>query len=224
LRNPQAQLATDASSPEFKYKALYKQFEEGAYQEVMNLCDQYINLYAGNDILPKFELLKATALMYVEGFEAYKNAINFVALTYPQSDEGKQAQEIYARVLPSISSAEFKAEGDQYKIVYRFETQLDQLAMDYLEATKAALANYPKEQLQASQDYYSPQEQFVVIHGLKSPLGAKGFAETLSAERSYGMNRPYFVISSENYRVVQWHKNLIDYLDLQSVESNPSGQ
>ena len=224
LRNPQAQLATNSSSPEFKYKALYKQFEEGDYMEVITLCDEYINLYAGNDILPKFELLKATALMYVEGFEAYKNAINFVALTYPQSDEGKQAQEIYTRVLPSIASSEFKAEGDQYKIVYRFDAQEGEFAQDYLETTKTALANFPKEKLLASQDYYSPHEQFVVIHGLKSPLGAKGFAETLAGEPTYGVNRPYFVISSENYRVVQWHKNLIDYLDLQSVEANASGQ
>ena len=49
-------------------------------------------------------------------------------------------------------------------------------------------------------------------------------SETLSDDQNYGMDRPYFVISSENYRVVQWHKNLIDYLDLQSVEANPSGQ
>ncbi len=224
LRNPRAQLANGASSPEFKYKALYKLFEEGDYQQVLRLCDEYINLYTGNDILPKFELLKATALMYVEGFESYKNAVNFVALTYPQSDEGKQAQDIYGRVLPSMSSTEFKAQGDQYKIVYRFDRAQVQEAELYLETTKAALANFPKEQLQASQDYYSPQEQFVVIHGLKSPLGAKGFAETLAADQSYGVDRPYFVISSENYRVVQWHKNLIDYLDLQSVEANPSGQ
>jgi hypothetical protein len=224
LRNPQAQLASDASSPEFKYKALYKQFEDGDYNEVLAQCEEYINLYAGNDILPKFELLKATALMYVEGFLAYKNAINFVALTYPQSDEGKQAQEIYTSVLPGLASSEFTAEGDQYKIVYRFDTAQNEAAQEYLETVKSALANFPREKLEASQDYYSPNEQFVVIHGLKSPLGAKGFAETLAAEPSYEMNRPYFVISSENYRVVQWHKNLIDYLDLQSVEVSPSGQ
>ncbi|MDB2463553.1 tetratricopeptide repeat protein [Flavobacteriaceae bacterium] len=224
LRNPQAQLVSDASSPEFKYKALYKQFEDGDYHEVLAQCEEYINLYAGNDILPKFELLKATALMYVEGFLAYKNAINFVALTYPQSDEGKQAQEIYTSVLPGLASSEFTAEGDKYKIVYRFDAVQIEAAQEYLETVKSALANFPREKLEASQDYYSPNELFVVIHGLKSPLGAKGFAETLAAERSYEMNRPYFVISSENYRVVQWHKNLIDYLDLQSVEVSPSGQ
>jgi hypothetical protein len=64
----------------------------------------------------------------------------------------------------------------------------------------------------------------VVIHGLKSPLGAKGFGETLARERSFKLDRPFFVISTENYRVVQWHKNLIDYLDLQSLEPSESGQ
>jgi len=224
LRNPQTQLASDESSPEFKYKSLYKLFEEGQYQEVMALCDEYINAYTGNDILPKFELLKATVLMYVEGFMAYKNAINFVALTYPQSEEGKQAQEIYTRVLPGLASSEFSSEGDKYKIVYRFKGEQQEAQQAYLEAAKTALANFPREKLFASWDYYTPGESFVVIHGLKSPLGAKGFGETLARERSFKLDRPFFVISTENYRVVQWHKNLIDYLDLQSLEPSESGQ
>ena len=98
----------------------------------MALCDEYINSYTGNDILPKFELLKATALMYVEGFMAYKNAINFVALTYPQSEEGKQAQEIYTRVLPGLASSEFSSEGDKYKIVYRFKGEQQEAQQAYL--------------------------------------------------------------------------------------------
>src|SRR5690606_21162751 len=61
LRNPNSQLPTDESSPEFKYKELYKEFEAGKYADVIKKCDEYMMVYNGNDIIPKFELLKATA-------------------------------------------------------------------------------------------------------------------------------------------------------------------
>ncbi len=224
LTNPRSQLTSDESSPEFKYNALYKFFEKGKYQEVLDRCEEYINLYTGNDILPKFELLKATALMYVEGFIAYKNAINFVALTYPQSEEGKQAQEIYSSVLPGIASSEFNSEGVKYKIIYHFQGKNIEKQHSYLELVKAALTNFSRENLSASLDYYVPGQSFVVIHGLKSLLGAKGFAETLAEDPSLMLDSPFFVISSDNYRVMQWHKNLIEYLELQSFKVNEPGQ
>ncbi|MEZ4818100.1 MAG: tetratricopeptide repeat protein, partial [Flavobacteriaceae bacterium] len=103
LRNPNSQLATDESSPEFKYKALYAEFEASKYDEVIATCDDYLTIYNGNDIVPKLEMLKATALGRRDGFEAYKKAVNFVALNYPLSQEGKDAQEIYSKVLPKLA-------------------------------------------------------------------------------------------------------------------------
>ena len=91
LRNPNSSLATDESSPEFKYNKLYKDFEASKYQQVIDTCDEYITTYNGNDIVPKLELLKATALGRQQGYEVYKKALNFIALNYPNSDEGKQA-------------------------------------------------------------------------------------------------------------------------------------
>lgn len=217
LRNPQTQLATDASSPEFKYKALYRQFENGAYAEVLRLCDEYMNRYQGNDIIPKLELLKATTLSFTEGFEAYRNAINFVALTYPQSLEGKQAQHIYTKVLPNISSPAFTSEGSGYKIVYPFSIDDAEKGSDYLTRLEEALAGYPREKLSASRDYYTSDQFFVVVHGLNSPLGAQGFGETLAGLKAFKLKAPFFVIATENYRVVQLHKNLESYQRNQAV-------
>jgi len=38
------------------------------------------------------------------------------------------------------------------------------------------------------------------------------FAEVLREKKEYRINRPYFEISSPNYKVIQIHKNLNDYL------------
>ena len=118
LRNPNTTLATDESSPEFKYNKLYKEFEASKYQLVIDTCDEYITTYNGNDIVPKLELLKATALGRQQGYEVYKKSLNFIALNYPNSDEGKQAQDIYANVLTRLASKEFVDEVDSKNFTF----------------------------------------------------------------------------------------------------------
>lgn len=217
LRNPNSQLPTDESSPEFKYKELYKEFEAQNYGYVIATAEEYINIYTGNDIVPKLEMLKATALARTEGFEAYKKALNFVSLNYPQAEEGKDAQTIYATVLPKISNKTFiKAkEGDKWKVAYPFAHDKKEDAVFLLEQLTEALDYYNYDQMTVSLDYYNPETYLVMIHGLNTQLGGRGFAEVLKESKKYRVDLPYFEITSENYRIIQIHKNLEEYLELQ---------
>ena len=45
-------------------------------------------------ILPKFELLRAYASGERDGVEAFQKALEFVSLTYSNSEEGKKAAEV----------------------------------------------------------------------------------------------------------------------------------
>ena len=217
LRNPNTQLPTDESSPEFKYRELYKEFEAQNYQYVIATAEDYINVYAGNDIVPKLEMLKATTLARTEGFEAYKKALNFVSLNYPQAEEGKDAQKIYATVLPKISNKTFiKAkENDKWKVAYPFAHDKKEDAQFLLEQLEEALDYYNYDQMTASLDYYDPETFLVVIHGLNTQMGGKGFAEVLKESKKYRIDLPHFEITSENYRIIQIHKNLDEYLETQ---------
>jgi len=221
LRNPNAQLATDESSPEFKYKALYREFEKSRFQYVIDTADDYISLYTGNDIVPKLEMLKATALARQDGFEAYKKALNWVALNYPQSDEGRQAQEIYATVLPKLAVKEFTPnnEADSWKVVYKFSVTEREAANALLEQLNEAIIFYNYTNMSASMDYYDPNTYFVIIHGLNTQLGGRGFAEVLRENKKFRITRPYFEIATPNYKVIQIHKNLEDYLTSGSIET-----
>ena len=60
-------------------------------------------------------------------------------------------------------------------------------------------------------DYYNNITKFVVLHGLKSYDGALGLLEILKENDSVFIDS-FFVISSENYRTIQIHKNLNAYL------------
>ncbi|PKA82899.1 protein involved in gliding motility SprE [Ulvibacter sp. MAR_2010_11] len=227
LLNPNTQLATDESSPEFKYKALYKEFEAGKYNYVIDTADEYITLYNGNDIVPKLEMLKATALGRQDGFEAYKKALNFVSLNYPNSDEGKQAQEIYGTVLPKIAAKEFIGDEDSnsWKVIYTFNTTEIASATALKEKLDAAIEEFRYSNMSASIDYYNPTTTFVIIHGLKTRMGGRGIGEVLKENKKYKIKQLFFEISTPNYTTIQIHKNLEDYLNRGSVEeeknSNP---
>ena len=223
LRNPNSSLATDESSPEFKYNKLYKDFEASKYQQVIDTCDEYITTYNGNDIVPKLELLKATALGRQQGYEVYKNALNFIALNYPNSDEGKQAQNIYSSVLTRLASKEFidDESSESFKLVYQFSRTESELANTLLEKLQKAIT-YFNYDMDTSVDYYSPETTLVVVHGLNTKLGARGFGEVLSEHKDYKITKPYFEIATENYKIVQIHKNLTDYLNKDTIEQKES--
>ncbi|SRX72499.1 type IX secretion system periplasmic lipoprotein PorW/SprE [Aequorivita antarctica] len=220
LRNPNSQLPTDESSPEFKYKELYKEFEAAKYAEVIQKCNDYMMVYNGNDIVPKFELLKATAIGRQQGFEAYKKALNFVSLNYPSTEEGKQAQQIYSNVLPMIAIKDFvpDEESENWKLVYKFTNEEVEAAQKLKEQLDKAISDYYYTDMVTSIDYFDPKNKLVIVHGLKTKLGARGFGEVLKESKNYKIKYPFFEISSPNYKIIQIHKNLDEYLQKDVAE------
>ncbi|MCH2489923.1 MAG: hypothetical protein MK211_07220 [Flavobacteriales bacterium] len=226
LRNPNTQLPSDESSPEFKYKELYKEFEASRYQYVIDTADEYIIQYNGDAIVPKLELLKATALARKDGFEAYKKALNYVSLNYPNSEEGKQAQDIYATVLPKLAVTTFvpDEESTSWKVVYRFNVAEMEAAEALQKKLDEAIEEYRYSNMSTSIDYYNEDTRFVIIHGLNTKMGGRGFGEILEENKEYKIKRPFFEIATPNYKIIQIHKNLESYLNRSEVEeenSNP---
>ncbi len=215
INNPNAILAADESSPEFKYFELYHLFENQEYARVIEESDRYINMYMGDPMVPKFELLKATAIGRQDGFEEYKKALNFISLNYPNSEEGRKANTIYHGQLPKLEKFDFEVnnESDRWKLIYEFDVASREEAEAFKEKLDSAIEELNFTYLDTSLDYYSASKIFVVIHGLYSKEGAKGFAETLRENRKYKVSHPYIEISSPNYAVVQVHKNLELYND-----------
>ena len=214
LLNPNSVLATDESSPEYKYSQLYADFEASKYQKVIVNCDAYISIYFGNPIIPKFELLKANAIGRQQGYESYKKALNFVSLNYPNSEEGKEALDLYNTLLPKIANKVFLSdrESDRWKVAYSFKIEDLKDAEKLQEKLNKAIEINGYPEMSTSIDYYIPDTAFVMIHGLNSMQGAKGFADVLSERKKDKIKNNHFEVSSENYTIIQIHKNLEDYL------------
>ena len=215
LLNPESALSNNENSPETLYNNLYTQFEMGEYQHVIEGCDLQIIRLDGDQILPKLELLKVTAKARLFGFEAYKEGLNFVALNYPSSIEGKKAARMYETVIPELESAEFVQDSTQtnFKTIFKFEASEADEIKEFKETLSTAIEDVDYFKLSVSKDRYDTNTIFVVVHGLKSVQGAFGFVEILKDKSDLEISRPFFGISSKNYQTVQIHKNLESYLE-----------
>ena len=219
IRNPRAALEQEANSAENLYKNLFDAFENQNYEQVITQCDKAVLEFDGDDMVPKFEILKAAAKGRLEGFEAYKEAVNYVALTYPNSEEGKRATELLNTAIPVLAKKDWYNEetSENFYVVYQFENESEENINQFAELLEQKAKNVNYFDLTVSRDVYNRNTTFVVVHGLKSVNGAKGFAQILNEDKKNKakITRPYFSICSENYAIVQRHKNLNAYLDLQ---------
>jgi hypothetical protein len=226
LLNPQSELSKDENSPESIYTRLYKQFENEKYAEVIATAEIQIKRLEGDDFVPKFEILKASAKGRLYGFEAYKEGINYIALTYANTEEGKKAQELLKDAIPALAKKEFTADdtAQYFNVIYQFDKNsgedIDGFVKILNEEIEEKITYFD---LTTSKDVYDENTIYVVVHGLKSIQGASGFAQFLVSDKKDKRGRPikpkitkdYFAISSPNYAIIQRHKNLSAYLKLQ---------
>nr|WP_074670918.1 hypothetical protein [Maribacter dokdonensis] len=215
MLNPQAVLADSSDSPEKRYENLFKQYQEQHFLQVITGAEENINRFTGDPIVPKFEMLKANAIGRLQGFELFKEALNYVALTYPNNPEGKKAEQMIAEQLPKLEQKEFSPETDSkgtsnWKVVFPFKRSNNEKALKLMELLEKSITDL-KYKNKISKDIYNLEDQFVVVHGFKSKDYALGYAELLKNNKDYRVADENFVVLSENYKIIQVHKNIIDY-------------
>ncbi|MFC4221673.1 type IX secretion system periplasmic lipoprotein PorW/SprE [Flagellimonas marina] len=215
LLNPQAVLEGNTDSPDARYAALFKKYEQQEYLQVITLSEEYISKFTGDPIVPKFEMLKANAIGRLQGFEPFKEALNYVALTYPNNPEGKKAEQIVEEQLPKLEKKEFSPETgstgtSNWKVVFPFKIRDDEKALQLKKRLEDAITDLNYKNV-VSKDIYNLEDQFVVVHGFRSKDFALGFAELIKNNKDYRIKDENFVVLSENYKIVQVHKNLESY-------------
>lgn len=216
LLNPKSELAKDLNSPESLYENLFSEYQNQNYVNVIEQSDVYIKEFEGEIIVPKFEILKASAKGRLYGYESYKEAINYIALNYPNSEEGKKAKEILETVVPTFDDKVFKDDtvDRNCKVIYQFDYNATDEIDEFQKALNEEIAKIGYLKLNISKDVYDKNTTFIVVHGFNSIEGARGFGRLLN-DRKSKILRPYISISSLNYEIIQLHKNLDEYLNAQ---------
>lgn len=214
LRSSPEDLAKANDTPEAAYNKLFKKYEAGQYQTVLTETDIMIDLYSGEDIIPKIELLKANTQGKLKGLEEYKGALNYVALNYPNSKEGKEAEALLTTNIPQLEAIAFDKETpSSWKVLYKISNDpADKKTKTLQDKIKKYIAESQSMKMSTSVDAYTMTESFLVIHGPKSEESARNIAAILKDYKDYKIADQSIIISNENYKVVQIKKNLADYL------------
>ncbi|MCL7762182.1 tetratricopeptide repeat protein [Polaribacter sp. Z014] len=96
IRNPNKPFEENVSVNEIekKYKEFYYLYKKAKYFEVTEKIDKYLLLIPNSKLVPKFSLLKAYAIGKYRIKDEYLMALEFVAVSYGNTEEGKKAKEI----------------------------------------------------------------------------------------------------------------------------------
>jgi hypothetical protein len=213
LKNPSAEIQESSDSPSGVYQNIYKQYQKGEYKAVLAATDNAINRFTGDEIVPKFELLKANLTGKLSGLAEYRTALNYVALNYPNVQEGKRAEKMIAVDLPKLEALQLsKANSKNWKVLYSTKDFEDAPTKTLRDKIQKFITDRNLTKLSVSLDIYTMTDNFVVIHGITSEDLANGVATVLKEFKEYKVAQTPIIISVENYTVVQIKKNLADYL------------
>lgn len=213
-------------SPEIAYNTLYKRYYDGDYKMVLTDTEAAIDQFTGDEMMPKFELLKAHTIGKLRGLGEYKKALNFVALNYPNSAEGKNAEMLLGKRIPALENLKFSSsESTSWKILYDAKDADEKNTKILQDKIKKFLNDRQLGKLQMSLDVYTETQNFVIIHGSKSEEYAKGIASILKEFKDYKVKDEATIISGQNYEVVQIKKNIGAYrVNPEFIETSVTNQ
>lgn len=206
-------VVTSNETPAAVYDKLYKLYESEQFASALEKIDTSIINYYGDEIVPKLELLKAYTIGKLRGLDDYKKALQFVVDNYPNSEEGKKAQDIIIKEIPRLQKMAFtKSDSKNWKILYRIDAKDDKTPKKFEDKVKKLILEDNFRKLKFSVDDYSEKENFIKLQGIQSENDARGIAFILKDDKRFKIVEEPILISSDNYYIVQIKKNLEEYL------------
>ncbi|UOX35012.1 YfbU family protein [Flavobacterium sediminilitoris] len=212
IENP-SEAMEDDSNPEAVYNKLFKKYEKNQLREVYKEVEERIEQYFGEESLPKFEMLKANVIGRLKGVDEYKKALNFVSLTYPDIEEGKQAEQLLQNDIPRLETINFgNAEGTSWKLVFPKKETDQENTKKLIDKVEKYLKARNNEDLKLSTDIYTLDDNFVVIHGFITEEVAKATLSILQEYKDYKIKDEVHIVSTEDYKVIQVKKKFEEWI------------
>jgi tetratricopeptide (TPR) repeat protein len=96
ILNPNTNIQEEVTISEVEkvYKEMYYLYKSNKFEEVISKINEFVVTIPSSSLVPKFELLKAYAIGKDQDTQAYKVSLDFVAVSYATTVEGKKAKAI----------------------------------------------------------------------------------------------------------------------------------
>jgi len=100
LQNPEKKIKEEVTVDEVEnsYKEIYYLYKENKFEETVVKIDEIIATISDSKIIPKFQLLKAYAIGKYKDRKSYETAMEYVAVSFGNTEEGKKAKQIIEKL------------------------------------------------------------------------------------------------------------------------------
>ncbi|MDO4881471.1 MAG: hypothetical protein Q3983_09340 [Capnocytophaga sp.] len=216
---------TNEKDLENKLAELEQLFENQQFLEIISEIDKMRSQYKVSPQAPDWEILKAKAKGRLEGVATYTSELEKIAEEYPNT---KQAVYI-AEVLKTLRSDKEKPNfiADELATSWKIVTQ--PLNNEELKKIDLWIDDNGMAYLKITNDVYDASEKWLVIHGFFTKRQAENFVKNINLQEQENYRKlkkiknkseiipnvdifkEFFIISSENYNIIQMYKNKNEY-------------
>ena len=193
-------------SPEQIYASIYQVFKAEDFDEAKAMMKNALESI-DDEYVSKFELLNAMMIARTEGLKPYKEALNYLALTYSSTVEGREAAELLEKVIPALEGKTFATtDSNNWKIIVVVSNQKMAAYANIKNSMQRMAGVEAGTGLKFTEDYYTKEAKIYVLHGFKSRVEAEQMIHRL------GDDPVYKTIMHEDYTVIQIKKNMDEYI------------
>ena len=146
------------------------------------------------------------------GINAYKSGLEKVVKDYPKGEESKRAAEILANDIPKVEAMNFGMPSKTFNLVFVTPYPNEVTYKDLWSKLTKYLKDAGNSDYSLSNDIYDLKTNCIVIHGFLTEELASATYEYLKLEKDYKLKDRAYIISNEDYKVIQAKKKLDEFI------------
>ncbi len=195
-----------------EFNALYAKVEKGLFREANLEIDALLKKYDGDELNAKFDVLKAKISARLFGLSAYKLALQKVIKNYPKATETKKIESILNSDIPALEALQFGEKPKTFSLVFITNYPNELSHKNLIEKLNKYAKESGDSKVKVSNDIYNVEKNMIVLHGIINKATAESVFNFLKEHKDYKVKDTPFIISNEDYKVVQVKKNVEEYL------------
>ena len=213
LKPGQQLIFADNDSPEAQYKIAYNAYRDANFVLADSLATAALETYQGLPIVPKFKLLKAYAIVKLDGYKTFNELIKAIALEFPNTIEGKKAKKTLTTIKEDLAKADdFSTQKNQDNLFLAHQAP-NKLDLSKLETQLKDIVQFEEfSNLTVDIKPYNRSTKLFLIKGFINEDAISDFTNFVNNKYKNVLPKDFFVISQSSYNKIQLYKNLNSYL------------
>jgi tetratricopeptide (TPR) repeat protein len=210
------------------YEQAYTMYSGENFSLAISICDEALQKYKEDQLAPKFMLLRAYSVARTSDERAFKEELNSLVKSWPESDESKKAGELIAYLNQKIPELKVEEEKEIAKELFVADTvsahvfvliianplfNINQAAFDVISYN---IDNYTNNNYRTQGELIDNKYIMVTVSGFTKYAQVMNYYNSFTVERvvrNPSSARIYsFIISNDNLKTLNTDKNPERYL------------